>query len=448
MSFMSRDIRGMLGHWLGMNQNTKRVHAIEYGWPDSLGFNDFLQMYRRHPLARAAVEKTKAKTWQTNPVFRVTENGADLNGVEKAVMLHLTRIRFWQQMAEVDGRSMVGAYGGLILRVADGRDMDQPIRPGSVAGIEALVEAVPCWQNQLKVHAVDTDFNSDTYGKPLMWEFTERNLAPVGGGEQQGRRFKIHADRVIILSRDGTTDDRSQLEPGYNTLIDIEKIMGAGAEGFFKNSKGAPVLTMEDEAGFEQLAESLGVEQKDVADKINKLVNDWSGGFDKSLLLSRIKAEFPTVRLPQPEQFWAICVRAFAASWQMPVHILTGMQTGERASTEDSDEWLRTCEARRNNELMPSLQNFLDWAQRIGVIAPGDWHVQWESLIGDGPDARLKRAGLMALANKDQGQVIFTPTEIRTTAGHSAKPNEGAETIGESLSPEPEEPGNAPEIEE
>ena len=413
-----RTLAGMFPEHFGALSNVKRVHADEYGWPERLTFPDILRMYRRNGLAAAAVNAFKSKTWQDVPVLRVTDKDDDLSSTEEAVADHLARIRFWQQFAEADARSIVGDYGGLVLRFADDKKMNEPL--DKAVGINKLFAAIPCWQHQLRPSEFDTNTESETYGEPTMWEYAENAVGGDTTSAGPRRRFKVHPDRVLILSRDGTINDRSQLEAGYNAMLDAEKISGAGAEGFFKTAKNAPVISMEDGNGFEEMARGMGIDPTELTDKLNEVVKAWASGFDASLLLSKMKTEFPNITLPQPEQFWNICVMTFAASMRIPFKVLIGMITGERASTEDAKDWARTNEARRSGEIVPAIMTLVERFQKADTLPAGEWRVEWDSLLDDGPDAMMGRAKTMSEINTSEAGEVFDVTEIRRAAGHPA----------------------------
>lgn len=413
-----RTLAGMFPEHFATLSNVKRVHADEYGWPDRLTFPDLLRMYRRNGLAAAAVNAFKSKTWQDVPVLRVTEKDDKLSSTEEAVAAHLARIRFWQQFAEADARSIVGDYGGLVLRFADNKKMNEPL--DNAVGITKLFAAIPCWQHQLRPSEFDTNTESETYGEPTMWEYAENAVGGDTASAGPRRRFKVHPDRVLILSRDGTINDRSQLEAGYNAMLDAEKISGAGAEGFFKTAKNAPVISMEEGNGFEEMARGMGINPNEVVDVLNDVVKSWSAGFDASLLLSKMKTEFPNITLPQPEEFWNICVMTFSASMRIPFKVLIGMITGERASTEDAKDWARTNEARRSGEIVPAIMTLIERFQGAGTLPAGEWRVEWDSLLDDGPDAMMARAKTMSEINTSEAGEVFDVTEIRRAAGHPA----------------------------
>jgi hypothetical protein len=311
---------------------------------------------------------------------------------------------------------MVGRYAGVILRFADSKPFDQPVDtvPG---GLDGIVEVIPAWEGQLTVSEYDTDQTSQTYGQPKMFQFNE---SAVDTRKQQPRSLIVHPDRVIIWSRDGTVNGESALEPGYNALVDTEKVRGAGGEGFWKNAKSAPVLEVDKEAKIEQMAQAMGVPVGEVADKMDAQVADWNRGFDQLLMLQGMTAKTLNVTLPSPEHFYGAPKEEFAASMGIPVKILVGMQTGERASQEDAAEWAQTCMSRRANQTIPSIMAFVNRLERVGILPERDWHIEWADLTEASMGEKIDRAVKMADVNqkmKDGGEVVFTPEEMRSVIG-------------------------------
>jgi len=408
--------RRMEAMYPGYFPAAKHNHYADFGYPDCLDFMMLWGMYSRNGIARAAVDKTILKTWQDNPFLleKPRDQGAQVEEtpLESDIRQRFDDLRLWQQIAEADRRSLVGHYSGLILRLADNQPFDQPVTrvPG---GLDGLVEVIPAWEGQLRVATWDSDTQSPTYGKPTSFQFNESAV----GQTRQPRQFQIHPDRVLIWSRDGTVNGLSLLEAGYNDLIDMEKIKGAGGEGFWKNAKSAPVLEVDKEARLSEMARIMGVTDAELVDKLNDQVGDWQKGFDKLLMLQGINAKTLNITLPSPEHFFDIALQSFAASVNIPTKILVGMQTGERASTEDAKEWAQTNMARRTNIVKPNIMALVRRLEAFGIIAPDkDWTLDWTDLTEASIAEKIDRADKMAGVNQKMqpsGELVFTPDEIR-----------------------------------
>lgn len=400
----------------------KHNHYADFGFPTDLTFKQVYDMYLRNGIARAAVEKTIGKTWQENPFLLDHErdgSGKDdgETKLEKEIRQRFDALRVWQRLAEADGRSIVGRYAAVILRLADSKAFDQPVDtvPG---GLDGLVEVVPVWEGQLAVSQWDTDQTSETYGEPKMFAFNEANVAT---GQANNRAFNVHPSRVIVWSKTGDLHGRSALEPGYNDLMTIEKVVGAGGEGFWKNAKSAPVLEVDKEAKIAEMAKAMGVQPSEVADKMQDQVEDWQKGFDKLLMIQGMQAKTLSVTLPSPEHFFGVALQSFAASMSIPLKILVGNQTGERASTEDATDWAQTNNARRANIVVPNIMMLVRRLVEFRILPEKDWFLDWADLTEASIAEKIDRAVKMTTANqnmKDSGEFVFTPEEIRAAVDY------------------------------
>lgn len=398
-------------------RSTKHDHFVDFGWPENLSFQHFHRMYTRNSLAAAGVDKTIAKTWEEMPQIWESEEPKESKS-ERDIARRFKDLRIWQMLAEADRRSMVGRYSGVILRYRDSKQFHEPVGrvPG---GLDGLAGIIPAWESQLTVSQWDDDPASETYGQPLMFQFNES--AVDGSTDGFVRNFQVHRDRVIIWSDDGTVNCQSSLEPGYNDLIDAEKIKGSGGEGFWKSSRGAPVIEAPEGLTPKDIAAGMGVSTDDLIDAVNEQIDSFQKGFDKGLMLGGMTAKPMQITLPIPEHFFAIVVNSFAASLQIPVKILLGSQTGERASTEDANEWNKTCNSRRLNRCVPLIQEFINRLQAVGILRKRDWVIGWQDLTEATAAEKLLRAKEMAEINAKAlpgDEPAFLPDEIREAAGY------------------------------
>jgi hypothetical protein len=399
----------------------KHNNLRDFGFPANPAFDDFYRVYKRNGLGRAGVDKTIGKTWQDFPFLleKPRDNGQSRKetGWEKRARQRFEDLRLWQQLAEADRRGMVGAYGGVILRLADDKKFIEAVDevPGGLLG---LVEIIPFWEAQLQVSEWDLDETSESYGQPKMFQFNEAAVDPAA--KVQPRSFQVHPDRVLIWSRDGTLNGCSALESGLNDLLTMEKIIGAGGEGFWKNAKSSPVLKAQQGADFNKIAQALGVKVDEIYDLMNEQVESWQAGFDKLLMLQGMEADTLGIVLPIPEHFFSVACQSYAASLGMPMKVLVGMQTGERASTEDADEWAQTNMSRRSSMVIPNIMELIRRLERFGMIPERDWSLSWADLTEASADEKMARADKMASVNQrliQTGERVFTGAEIRAAAG-------------------------------
>lgn len=238
----------------------------------------------------------------------------------------------------------------------------------------------------------------------------------------------------MIWSQDGRINTgKYALAAGFNDLVTLEKVNGAGGEGFWKNAKSAPVLNVDKDAELSKLALLLGAEdESQIAEKMGEVVGDWQEGFDKLLMLQGIETKSLGITLPQPSEFRDGPLQSFAASLPCPLKVLLGSQTGERASTEDSKEWSRTGMSVRLRFVIPNIKRTLKALTAAGVLPPAEWIVDWDDLTApDGKD-KQERAKTMAAIRKDlmgSGEIVFEEAEIREVMGY--EPRAETATLGE-----------------
>lgn len=395
--------------------NTKhKNHYDDFGYPEHVTFAQLHKMYTRNDLAHSAVRKTTEKTFQNLPHIVFGNDEEQPEEFTKA----FDRLGLWDKLADTDEYSQVGGYAGLVLRIADGKRFDQPVE-GSF-GLDDLVEIIPAWSEQLKVSEWhDDEADADNYGKPKTFTFNE---SAVDRREGSTRSVVLHPDRVFIWSPDGTVHCPSALLSGYNNLIDMEKISGAGGEGFWKTAAGRLNIEIDKDTDFETFKRAVETQTgKSFQEALDEKAKKLNAGFDSSYISQGMKVGTFSISLPQPKEFFDIPLQAFAAGRSMPVKILVGMQTGERASTEDASEWNNTIMARRNRWTIPSMKDLFHKLEAFGIVPVG-WRIEWEGLHGDNAEARLARADKMADVNTKQGQsegqLVFTAEEIRVEAGY------------------------------
>lgn len=436
----------------GYFPGAKHDHYKDFGFPDQIDFALVYDMYLRNSLAKAAVDKTTRKTWQDPPwLLEKPRDGSEgavkkETRLEKAIRQHFSKMRFWTKVMEADRRSLVGKFGAVILRVADGKPTSEPLEKVR-GGLEALVDIIPVWEGQLRVTQWDTNQMSLTYGDPLMFEYNEgrigNNTSTTPAMQGRARLLTVHPSRLIIWSMDGTMDGESSLMAGFNDLVTLEKITGAGGEGFWKNAKQAPILEMDKEADIQKMARAMGVPVDQITDVMNEQAANWQRGFDELLMLQGMTAKLPKIVLPDPEHYFMNSLQSFAASFDIPLKVLVGTQTGERASSEDASQWNQTCNFRRKNTVIPNILQIVARLESCGILKENpEWFVDWTDLTESTMLEKIDRAGKMAKVNKDFGDIVFMPAEIRASVGYEPADEAAVAKLREAKLPPKEDKGD------
>lgn len=431
VNFMRRNLGDSMPGFFG--RDTKHQYFYnDYGFPQNLVWQDFWDMYKRNGYARAGVARAVETCWSAYPTWQEQEDTHDETKTEKLIAAEFKRLQLWSRMKRADEYARVGGYGALIFRYRDNKAFDQPVT-GKLNGLQNVAEVIAAHPGQLKVQELYTDPLQENYGKVKLYQFNEADTEGHVDGALKPRQFSVHPDRVHIWSEDMTVWNSSVLEPGFNDLITLQKVNGAGGEGFWKNAKGAPILNVDPTQDLNRLAQMLGVTMATLADKLDEIVADYNKGLDATMVLQGIKAEVPQIDLADPENFVLGPLQSFAASISIPLKILIGSQTGERASTEDVKEWLKTCNSRRETFCKPNILAVFDrWAE-LSILPTADGYLLWpdltESSSAEKADLAVKMAQVVNLL-KGTGVNPFSEGEFRETMGWQPK-------AAESVKPRP-----------
>ena len=402
---------GLLNPGMGID-NKRPLAWCEYGFPEFLTFHDFYALYRRGGVAHGAVNKIIGLCWRTNPwiIEGDDQDGAkDETAWEGTLKPLMGRGKFWRAFAEADTRRLVGRFSGLLLQVRDGKKWDQPVTKG-----KALVKMIPAWAGSLKPITFDDNETSEAYGEPTMWQYTE---ATRDG--RAGRQMKVHPDRVFILG-DWTSEAIGFLEPAYNAFISLEKVEGGSGESFLKNAARQLLLNFDKEIDLNNIAAMYGVSLDQLNQRFNEAARQLNSGNDVMLPTQGASATQLVSAVSDPGPTYDVNLQTAAAALDIPTKILVGMQTGERASSEDQKYFNARCQARRT-DLTFEINDLIAHLIRIGIIEPkAEYTAMWDDLTTATQGERLADAKVMSEINQTAmatGETVFTAEEIREQAG-------------------------------
>lgn len=407
--------------------NTKRKRLYqEFGYPVELCFDDFYRAYRRNAIAGAAVMRVVDGCWEDYPEIYegdITKDATEQTAWDKQINKLLKRC--WKQIKGADKRNLVGRYSGLLIQIKDSKSWSDPVDKAMVGRLKekALVRLIPVWEAQLDPVSYNEDQNSENYGDVSMYSFTEIPVQQQRSN-QPGRVINVHPDRVIILaegSDDGRLDSgESLLEEGFNKLMDLEKVSGGAAEGFLKNASRQLNFNFSAKTNFAQLARALGVSESELSNAMDDQVKRLNDSTDSAVMMQEGDASVLSVAVADPEPTWRTALNEFCATVPIPVKVLVGMQTGERASTEDAKDWAKTRMSRRNGFLTDLITDIVSRFWTLGFISPAkgeEISVGWSDLLAPSQAEKIanmdKLADVAVKSTNAFGRSAITENEIR-----------------------------------
>ncbi|KKI48998.1 phage protein [Obesumbacterium proteus] len=404
----------------GPNGNTKRTKLWdEFGYPETVNFDNYYRVYERNAVAHAAVHKLLDSCWTDNPTII---DGAKKKEAEETTDWEESTTKLlskhWAKLKDADRRNLVGRYSAALLQIKDGREWYQPVDKNIVKalGDKALVKLIPAWEAQIKPGNFDIDTQSDSYGQPVSYSFNEQ---PVGDDGTYGivRSVTVHPDRVIILC-EGSEDENMLagvplLRAGFNKLLDIEKTSGGSAEGFLKNASRQLGIEFSKETDINSLIKQAKDEGFDkLGDAMNDKIRRMNSGTDSALVMQAGQASVLSVAAADPTPTWTAAANEFSASIQCPFTIQFGQQTGRLASDEDKNEWAKRCNGRRWGFLTDYITRVIERFWTLGIIEPptnGEVSLVWSDLLAPSEKEKISNMQAMADVAQKTQQAYGTP---------------------------------------
>ena len=382
---------------------------LDYGYPGQLKFSHFWNMYRRFGVAKSVVELPVDTGWMNVPTVEANEKF--LSGLEKLD----ERFKLWTRIKGLDTRQRVGRYAGIFMRVRDGKKPEEPLE-GVLSGENALMEMMPLYESQLEVVKSDTDPNSETFGQPILLQYSQS----VAGNRNDETKnvITIHASRIVFAAEgadDGWVYGVPALEPVYNSLMDLRKIIGGGGEGFYRNAAQSIVFDLKDGAA--------ALTYKDKLDDFNEQYDKFSRDRNRRAMWTPgMEAKTLESDLIGSKDFFEAALSDIAAGSAIPATILIGKQTGRLASDEDSRQFLSVVQSRRENFMTDMIRDVFDWCIKFGILPSADYEIEWDDLLARSDKEKLDAAEKMSTINSNQyragGDLPFSGEEIREMAGY------------------------------
>ena len=396
--------------------DAKRPRAwCEYGYASDLSFENYFMVYDRDGLGNAAINIIANKCWQDHPWLiegAPDRESAELTANEARIDRAFSQAKVWQAFKEADIYAMVGGWSAIIIRIADSNELDQPtVRPS----IEALTELVPVWANQLTaVYDSNQVLQHYVYAEP------QTDISPA-------RNVNVHPDRVVIVG--DPSRSRPLLKAGFNALVTLEKVLGGAGESFLKNASRQLNVNYDSDVDLEDIARANGGSVAELHENLSGHVRDINSGVDLLMMTQGASVNPMTVAVSDPMPSYNAALQVFAASVKIPVKVLVGNITGERASTEDIKQLNDRCQSRRVSEVTAHIEKFVAKLKAIGMLSAGQYSVMWNDLRESTDAERAEHVDKLAsiiekIARADQSQMmtgsdpVLTVAELRSALGY------------------------------
>lgn len=338
------------------------------GYPENLIYDDFLSMYKRADIAQRIIEAPVEDTWRNPPELREGdgEEADSDTPFTKAFNEFAQNVDLWNQLEQLDAITGIGHFGILLIGIRDAKKLDEPVT--NKISLNQIIYLQPYDEGQVTINTYVTDRGNPMYGMPETY-----TIDPGEGGS-----FPVHYSRVIHVvekPRFSRVYGQPRLEPIYNRLMDLQKVLGSSAEAYWKLIYKGMILTTKDGYGLPSNADERA--------ELDNKVDDWVNDFRRYMVLNGMEAIDMGSQNVDPSSLTDVILSVIAATKGIPKRILMGSELGELASSQDASHWAGRITSRRTKYaegriLRPFLQRLEMW-QALKLPAIYSWY--WKPLF-------------------------------------------------------------------
>ena len=402
-------VRDRLAAFLGYSHSGARDLYTVFGYPREISVNEIAALYRRDGIANRIVRSFPQATWREAPIFSdgqgsSHEEGEDFSAFSKSVNDLVEKFKVLHYLERADRLSGMTQYSILVLGFKDGqKDLTQPLRKGNVK----LTYIQPYSQLRAQIASWDTDPASERFGKPLIYNVSQESIV---ASNAPSKSFKVHWTRVIHIAEFCEEDDimgTPRLQPIYNSLLDLQKVVGGSAETFWLCANRGIQFSMDENSTADD----------GVLEKVKEQAEELANSQRRYMVTQGVTANVLGAESPDPGPNAEKLLDIIAGASGIPKRILIGSERGELSSAQDENNWSQRIKERRRNYGLPMLlKPFIEMMIATGnVSAPqGKYTIEWDDSEALGPaieaDINLKKIQMIqGYVNSPGAEYILPP---------------------------------------
>jgi hypothetical protein len=364
--------------WLFGGQ--RKIHEI-LGYKPQLSYLDFKARYLRQDLAHRIVRAYPDATWAQPPVVQEDDQDATDTPFEAAWKGQVSRLGVYSVLERTDLLANLGQYSVLLIGLRGQSVLSQPATP--VKSPDDVLYLTPYSEEFAGIGAYDTNPGSPGFGQPSLYRINlgRGGTLPQGGylasALMPSRIVEVHASRVLHVAEDLLDDEVfgiPRLEPLFDRLDDLLKVVGGSAEMFWQDAKRRLVFAMKDDYRLEDADEqALAQEVEEFTNELRNFVR--VQGIDVKTISGEVAS---------PDKHFGVLLDLIAATTGIPQRILMGNERGQLASTQDENAWLQRV-SRRQTVFAEGrmIRPLVDRLLSLGALPPPaqPYTVTWSNLF-------------------------------------------------------------------
>jgi hypothetical protein len=406
--------RVALSNFFTTHKGERDVNKI-YGYPKKLKDEHFQARIERQDIAKRIVEAYPTACWGDMPKIEDDSETQEETEFEKSFVKLCKKLNLIKYIKNLDILAGWGHYSVLLIGINDGQDFSKPLNLNNLKEDDILYLS-PRTENLARISEFDQDLRSKNYGKPLYYTIKSGGYASNDGGQLMSSQFQqVHYTRVIHVAENALTNDvigTPRLEPVYNRLIDLDKIVGGSAETFFLNSRGGMHLDIRDV--------SNNFENSDKKSLV-KNMQDYTNSLTRFIQTAGMDVEAINHNIADPKNHFDVLISLISATTEIPKRILLGSEQGQLASTQDFNNFQERVKKRQHNYCEYTiLRPIIDFFINTGVLPTpknNEYNVVWQNLeaVDELKKAEIslkKSQAIASYVNSPEANMMIPPKQF------------------------------------
>jgi SPP1 gp7 family putative phage head morphogenesis protein len=389
--------RWKFAKFLGITFKGLRDLYDTLGYKKILRSEDFVSRYHRGGITQGIIKAYPDDTWSGGAL--ITEN-LDVDEITEFEQLFQTLCkthRLWSKFKRADILCGVGQYSVMVLGFPGelSTPLQAPFKLKDLAYISVF------GQTRAKINSYNKDFSDSRFGLPESYS--------IAMSENTHRT--VHHSRTLHLvdnPLDSEVFGSVRLEPVWNYLDDLDKLVGGGSEASWKQMDQGLQVDVDPSLQMTPAdSKSLSTQVKNYIHGLSRVLK--TKGVNLKSLGSNVPGFGPNVEA---------VIKLISGTTGIPVRRLTGSERGELASSQDVRNWQSRIDERREELGNDWIRLVISKLSELRVLTePEDYEIVWpkhDRLSEEEKPLAAKQLVEASVTLKEStGETLVTADEIR-----------------------------------
>jgi len=366
--------RALLAAKMGTQYDGDRDLYQALGYPTTITYAASLSKYLRQAIAKAVIDRPVDDSWQGGCLIQEDTGKETELSKAWASLIKNHNLGLFSTLTKLDKFAGIGTYGTMLLGFDDVSCSEDFRNPVEMASSRKLLYCNALGEDCAVIASYDTDPLSERYGLPTMYD-----VRTSSGEERNNTSISVHHTRMFHIAGDSLGNrvrGRSRLEPVWNNLMDLEKVVGGSGEMFWRGARPGYSGKIDDEYSMSE------PDREDFKDQLD----EYEHNLRRFLITKGVEISSLSQQLADPKSYVDVQIEMISAETGIPKRILTGSEVGELASSQDASNWNGRLSNRRTHYIEPViLRPFIEMLMVCGVLPATkvqikDFAIVWQSL--------------------------------------------------------------------